>query len=73
MAIGGSVNLEFGVVGVLNQNGPYLSIRLFLAGLMMKVARILHLALAVLAASTVLLALLNGYQLGRIRTPSPIS
>ena len=25
MAIGGSVNLEFGVVGVLNQNGPYLS------------------------------------------------
>ena len=23
MAIGGSVNLEFGVVGVLNQNGPY--------------------------------------------------
>ena len=25
MAIGGSVNLEFGVVGVLNQNGPYMS------------------------------------------------
>lgn len=25
MAIGGSVNLEFGVVGVLNQNGPYTS------------------------------------------------
>ena len=24
MAIGGSVNLEFGVVGVLNQNGPYM-------------------------------------------------
>jgi hypothetical protein len=23
MAIGGSVNLEFGVVGVLNENGPY--------------------------------------------------
>jgi len=25
MAIGGSVNLEFGVVGVLNENGPYRS------------------------------------------------
>ena len=24
-AIGGSVNLEFGVVGIINQNGPYLS------------------------------------------------
>ena len=24
-AIGGSVNLEFGVVGIVNQNGPYMS------------------------------------------------
>lgn len=24
-AIGGSVNLEFGVVGIINQNGPYMS------------------------------------------------
>lgn len=25
MAIGGSINLEFGVVGIINQNGPYSS------------------------------------------------